>query len=384
MARVIVLGAGLVGSAIAADLAATHEVTAGDRREDRLSEVFAGTPVRTLAADLADPAVVTRTVAPFDIVVDAVPGHMGRRTLGAIIAARRPVVDIAFFPEDPFDLDAAAREAGVTAIVDFGVAPGLSNLIAGRWQARFARFHRLECFVGGLPAQPEAPFEYRAVFSPVDVIEEYTRPARLVENGQVVVHDALSGVEPIEFDGVGRLEAFNTDGLRTLIRTIGACEMREKTVRYPGHARLMQAFRDAGFFSSDPVELASARVAPIELSSRLLFSHWAMRPGEEDLTVMRVVVEGREKSGETVRVTYDLVDRFDREGQVTSMARTTGYACTAAVRLLAEGAFHRPGICPPEYVGRDEAAFDVVLSHLAERRIHFTSTRTPIDRQDQS
>jgi saccharopine dehydrogenase-like NADP-dependent oxidoreductase len=377
MARIIVLGAGLVGAEIARDLAATHEVTSVDRRSDRLREVFAHTPVKTLVADVGDPAVVTRLVAPFDLVVDAMPGHLGRQTLAAVIAARRPVVDIAFFPEDPFELDAAARAAGVTAIVDFGVAPGLSNLIAGRWQARFAEFERFDCFVGGLPASPEPPFEYRAVFSPTDVIEEYTRPARLVENGQVVVHEALTGVEPIVFDGAGTFEAFNTDGLRTLLRTIGACQMREKTVRYPGHARLMQAFRDAGFFSRQPVDLASGPVVPLELSSRLLFSQWAMRPGEEDLTVMRVAVEGREKGSGPARVTYDLVDRYDREARVTSMARTTGYACTAAVRLLAEGRFERPGICPPEFVGRDEAAFDAVLAHLAERGVQFTVTRTP-------
>jgi saccharopine dehydrogenase-like NADP-dependent oxidoreductase len=365
----------LVGSAIAHDLASTHDVTSVDRRADRLREVFVGTGVKTLVADVGDPAVVTRLVSAFDLVVDAMPGHLGRQTLGAVIAARKPVVDIAFFPEDPFDLDAAAREAGVTAIVDFGVAPGLSNLIAGRWQARFAEFHRFECFVGGLPARPEPPFDYRAVFSPIDVIEEYTRPARLVEDGHVVVRDALSGVEPIDFEGVGQLEAFNTDGLRSLIKTIRARDMREKTVRYQGHARLMQAFRDAGFFSAQPVELASGPVVPIELSSRLLFSHWAMKPGEEDLTVMRVVVEGRERGGEDVRVTYDLVDRFDPVGHVTSMARTTGYACTAGVRLLAEHGFRRPGICPPELVGEDEAAFEAVLAHLAERRIQFQITR---------
>jgi len=161
---------GLVGSVIAHDLASTHDVTAVDRRADRLREVFVGIPVKTLVADVGDPAVVTRLVSAFDLVVDAVPGHLGRQTLGAVIAARKPVVDIAFFPEDPFDLDAAAREAGVTAIVDFGVAPGLSNLIAGHWQARFDEFERFECFVGGLPARPEPPFEYRAVFSPIDVI----------------------------------------------------------------------------------------------------------------------------------------------------------------------------------------------------------------------
>jgi len=186
------------------------------------------------------------------------------------------------------------------------------------------------------------PYEYKAVFSPADVIEEYTRPARLVEHGQVVVRPALSEVELCDFAGVGTLEAFNTDGLRSLIRTLDIPNMAEKTLRYPGHADLMRTFRESGFFDTQPVQIGEAWVRPLDLTSRLLFEQWRREPEEADLTVMQVVIEGlaRGMRGEVrQRYTYDLLDRYDPETQTTSMARTTGYTCAIVARQVINGLF---------------------------------------------
>ncbi len=244
MPRAIVLGAGMVGSVIAADLAddARFEVTISDVRADalRVAQVRAKGSIKTVQADLADSNAVAKTVADFDIVLGALASSIGFQTLRAVIEAGKNFCDICFMGEDALELDELAKQRGVTAVVDCGVAPGLSNMLAGYGATRLDRCEKTEIYVGGLPRDPRPPFFYKAAFSPHDVIEEYTRPARLVENGKIVIREALSEVESIDLPGVGNLEAFNTDGLRSLIRTMDVPSMKEKTLRYPGHVQIMQ------------------------------------------------------------------------------------------------------------------------------------------------
>ncbi len=370
--RVAVLGAGRVGSLIAMDLASDPAlaVRSFDADPANLEKLAAASPVETRGADLADPAAIRAAVEDADLAVGALPGRLGLAALTAVLEAGKDVVDISFMPEDPRTLDETAREKGACALVDFGVAPGMSNLLVGRAASRLDEVASVAIHVGGLPRDPKPPFRYKAAFSPADVIEEYTRPARLVENGETVVKPALSGVEILAFEGAGELEAFNTDGLRTLIDTVRAPDMVEKTLRYPGHADLMRAFRDTGLFSPDPVGIGNARVRPLEMTSTLLFPLWTYEEGEEDLTVMRVTVEGR-KDGKPARFRWDLFDVFDKESGATSMARTTGYPAAAACRLLLERRFRRPGVHPPETLGDAEGILEAVLEHLAARNVVF-------------
>ncbi len=373
--RITVLGAGMVGSAIARDLAAepTFAVSAVDRDAAALDRLRGRAPVTTRQADLSDAAAVAELAAAADLVVCAVPGFLGFRTLEAIIGAGRNVMDISFFAEDALALDGLARERGVTAVVDCGVAPGLCNIMAGRAVGLLDDAERYACYVGGLPVVRRWPYEYRAVFSPADVIEEYTRPARLVEHGQEVVRPALSELEQVDVPGLGTLEAFNTDGLRTLRHTLRLAFMKEKTLRYPGHAELMRVFRESGFFDAKPVDVGGQRVRPLALTSRLLFDQWRMQEGEEDICVMQVTVEGK-RGGRPARVTYDLLDRYDAATGVTAMARTTGYTCALVARQVAAGMWRQPGVCPPELLGRDQAIWDDLMAGYAARGIHITET----------
>ncbi|MFL6234161.1 MAG: saccharopine dehydrogenase family protein [Thermoanaerobaculia bacterium] len=375
--KIVVLGGGRVGSAMARDLSSDprFEVTVVDAAAEALRRLE-GWGLKTERADLADPAEVGRAVRGHDLVVGAVPGFMGFATLKAVLEADKDVVDISFFDEDPFLLDELARERGRIAIVDCGVAPGCSNLVLGRMAAELDRVDSFTCFVGGLPAERTWPFEFKAVFSPIDVLEEYTRPARFKRHGQMVTLPALTEVEPVDIPGVGTLEAFNTDGLRTLLR-MDVPSMVEKTLRYPGHADKMRMLRETGFFATEPLEIGGARVRPLDLTARLLFSSWQLGPGEEDFTAMRIVVEG-EKDGRRARYAWDLLDRYDRATGTTSMARTTGYTCTAAVRLVAAGLYGRKGISPPEFVGRDAAAYAFLISELAARGVVFRETVTAL------
>lgn len=363
--KIAVLGAGMVGRAIALDLVNDHEVTSFDIHSSNLELLrSANNAVQTTRADLSDYNQYNNWLQSFDMAVTAVPGFMGFATLEAVIRAGKNVVDISFFPEDVLQLDSLAKEKNVTVITDCGVAPGMSNFIIGRYNA-VMKIDEVECYVGGLPKEKTPPFEYKAPFSPVDVVQEYIRPARLVENGQVVVKPAMSGREILVFDGVGELEAFNTDGLRSLLYTMPhITSMKEKTLRYPGHASLIIALQQAGFFDTDPVVVQGKQVVPLEFTSCLLVDQWKLSPGEEEFTVMKVLIKGEGKT-----VEYNLLDRYDPVSKTSSMARTTGYTCTAAVNLLAKNLFNKSGVFPPELIGSDKACFDFVLNYLKARGV---------------
>jgi saccharopine dehydrogenase-like NADP-dependent oxidoreductase len=368
----------MVGSVMAADLASdgSFEVAVADRSSDALAAARrrVGERLETFEADLSDAATIAQLVDPYDIVLGALPSSIGFNALRAVIEAGRNYCDITFMPEDAWTLDDLAREHGVTAVVDCGVAPGMSNLLAGYGASRLDECRSIEIYVGGLPCDRRWPFEYKAGFSPHDVIEEYTRPSRRVEHGEVVVREALSEPELMDFEGIGTLEAFNTDGLRSLTATMDVPFMKEKTLRYPGHIDLMRVFRETGLFGHDPIDVNGTSVRPIDVISALMFPKWTYDDGEEDLTVMRVIVEGT-RGDHAARLTWDLLDYYDRTTRSTSMARTTALPCTLMAREIVSGRLERPGVIPPELLGRDDVSIvDRMLKGLAERGVCYDAT----------
>lgn len=379
--RAIVLGAGMVGSVMAADLCREFEVTVADVREDNLKAAQeraarAGGTISTLRVDLSDPNQVHQSVAPFDIVLGALASRIGFQSLRAVIEAGRNYCDISFMSEDAWSLDALAKSRGVTAVVDMGVAPGMSNLLAGFEASRMDSCSDIEIYVGGLPRERSWPFQYKAGFSPHDVLEEYTRPTRLVEHGRIVVRPALTEPENMEFPGLGTLEAVNTDGLRSLASTMRVSFMKEKTLRYPGHYELMRVLRATGLFSKEPIDVNGQAVVPLDVIARLMFPMWTYKPGEEDLTVMRIINRGV-RAGRGVRVHWDLLDYYDRASHATSMSRTTAMPCTIMARLVASGRYRNPGVITPELIGTDAAVVETVLGELKSRNIAYTRTEMP-------
>ncbi|MBI5916304.1 MAG: saccharopine dehydrogenase NADP-binding domain-containing protein [Bacteroidetes bacterium] len=370
MKKIIVLGAGLVGSAIAIDLKKQHDVTSADASAESLKKpAVHGIP--TVQADLSNPEKLKELVKDCDLVIGALPGFLGYNALRACIEAGKNVVDISFFPEDAFGLDELAKQHKVTAVVDCGVAPGMGNIIFGHHH-KHQKINSFRCLVGGLPQVRQWPWEYRAVFSPIDVIEEYIRPARYVEGGRLVTREALSDPELIDFQGVGTLEAFNTDGLRSLIHTMpDVPDMIEKTLRYPGCIEYLRVLRAGGFFSYDEVEVKGQKIRPVDLTARLLFPQWKLQPGEGDFTIMRISL-----GTDSGNITYDLLDRYDPATDTISMARTTGYTCTAVANLVLDGKYDRKGISPPEYVGEVDGALEFVLGYLGERGVVYRKTKS--------
>lgn len=363
--KIAVLGSGMVGSAIAHDLASQHHVTAFDVNDNNLALLSKRNPrIETKTADLKNYESYPELLDSFDLVVTAVPGFMGYKTLEAVINCGKNTVDISFFPEDVLQLDKLAKEKQVTVITDCGVAPGMSNFIIGRANEEM-KISALEIYVGGLPKVRKKPFQYKAPFSPADVIEEYIRPARLMENGFIVTRPALSEVEWIHFEEVGTLEAFNTDGLRSLLYTMPHIKnQKEKTLRYPGHVDIIISLKESNFFSEKEIEVNGTKVSPLKFTSQILFNEWKPGLEEEELTVMKVILHS--DNGKTE---WSLLDYFDKQTKISSMARTTGYTCTAAVNLITKDLFKEKGVFPPELVGKNKSCFDFVIEYLKERNV---------------
>jgi saccharopine dehydrogenase-like NADP-dependent oxidoreductase len=374
MHNIILLGAGRMAQAIVYDLSRDYEITVADINENALHEIGAKFKVPTIVIDSANKPALQKAIKPFHLVIGAVPGFIGFQMMEAVLEAGKPIIDISFFDEDVFLLDDLAKSNKVMAIPDIGVAPGMSNLILGYHAANMEVEH-FHCMVGGLPVERKRPFEYKAPFSPIDVIEEYIRPSRMMVNGAIVEKPALTEPEFFDFDQIGTLEAFNTDGLRSLLKTMQVPDMIEKTLRYPGHRQLMQDLRDAGFFSKETKQVEGVAIRPIDLTAGLLFKQWALQPDEDEFTVMRVTVTGKE-SGESVRYEYNLLDYRDKQTGLSSMARTTGFTCSSAVRMCLNGLFNETGIQPPEYVGRNEACFRFILRHLSTLGVQWKSQKT--------
>jgi len=362
MKKIIVLGCGLVGRVMAEDLSTQHKVTSVDISEENLDKISCSN-ITKICKDVSNPSVLNELIKDYDLVVGALPGFMGYETMKHVIKAKKNIVDISFYPEDPFELDKLAKENNVIAVMDCGVAPGMGNIIFSHHDQTM-QITDYECLVGGLPKKREWPFEYQAVFSPIDVIEEYIRPARYVQNKSLVTKEALSDTELVDFEEIGTLESWNSDGLRTLIQTMSHVpNMIEKTLRYPGCVEYLKVLRECGYFSYEPVEINGKSIRPIDLTAKLLFPKWQMKQGDEDFTVMRIKITGKEKNKD-VQYTYTLLDRY--QNNTISMARTTGFTCTAVANLVLENKFNKTGISPPEFLGLH---FQAVNDYLKKRGV---------------
>ena len=366
----MILGCGLVGKLIAKDLGKDNyfQVSVADIDQNKINKITKESNIKGIKENLSDSGKIKKIVADQDIIIGAVPGFLGFNVLCSVIEVGKNITDISFMAEDTLSLDKLAKENGVTAVVDMGVAPGMSHLLVGYVDSLFDETESAIILVGGLPVIREWPYEYKIAWSPKDVIEEYIRLARLMERGKITEKTALSEIELVDLPRIGTLEAFNTDGLRSLLYTLDIPEMKEKTLRYPGYAEKMRMLRETGFFDENPIDIKGVKIKPLDLTSELLFPKWKLKEDEDELTVMRVMVQGK-KDGKRLRYTYDLLDYYDKEEKATSMSRATGFPCAIVAHLIAEGEYTHKGVSPPEYLGKEHEVYNKILKELAKRNI---------------
>ena len=368
--QVLVVGSGKVGSEIARDLARSSEVDSvivADALPKNLKNVRGYEKIRTRRLDISQRKPLLETMRRVDLVCGALPGRLGFQLMTYAVEAHRDLVDISYTPEDPFKLHSKARDQENILVPQCGVAPGFTNMCVGDASRRLGTITKVRIFVGGLPQKPSAPLNYRIVFSLEDVINEYSRPARIIDDGKEKMVDALSGRGFLNFPGVGRLEYFITDGLGSLPRSFPRVhEMFEYTLRYPGHAEMMNTLRILGFFDRGEVQVNGVSVSPRKLSTALLRGMMTLgRP--EDLLALKVEVEG--KLGRRSMLNYRILDYYDPKSKVSAMARTTAYPCTSAALLVGGKKLKSVGVVTPEKIAEDPQHFGFVMSRLKSRGV---------------
>lgn len=370
--KIVVLGCGNIGTVIAKDLAEnlpSAEIVLADVNRKNAQDAASNIGLKNLVwmqADAAKHLELSTKLKNFDVVVGALPGELGYRACKASIAAKVDMVDVSYMPEDVMSLDDAASKAGVSIIPDCGMSPGLCSMLVGRGVSKLDQVEKAHMLNGGLPETPVPPLGYVITWSVRDLIDMYVRKVNILKDGKIVQVEPLSGLEELDFPGVGKLEAFYTDGLRTLLYTIRAKDMWEKTLRYPGHVEKIKLLKALGFFDSDAIEIGKAKVEPREVTADLFAQK--LRRKIPDIVVIRVEVSGK-KGGRRIGHVYSVFDHYDKKRQVTSMARTTAYSTSIVTQLLAQKEIEEKGVIPPEKLGMNARLFERFIGEMKKREI---------------
>ena len=370
--KVIVLGSGKIGSIMAREFASSVDgamMTMADIDEGRAKSAASAIPgADWVTIDTTDYEDLVGKLGGYDMVLGALPGDYGYMSIKAAIEAGANMVDVSYTVEDPTALNDAAKAKGVTVIPDCGVAPGLSNILVGYAASRLDKVKTAHFMVGGIPEKPVPPIGYTITWSADGLIDEYVRDVSIIEGGEKVSVPALSGLEEIEFPGVGVLESFYTDGLRTLADSIeGVDSMWEKTLRYPGHVEKVKLLRELGFFADEPVKTRVGEVTPKDVTARI-FERTLWMPEVGDLLAMMIEVSGK-SGGEEKKYVYRLVDYFNHETGVSAMARTTGYTAAIVAGMLAKGMVTEKGVLVTENLAKDPGFTEGLLTELRKRGV---------------
>lgn len=355
--RVLVLGAGLQGTACAFDLLkqpAVTQVMIADLKQPALPAFLqqgADARLIPMALDVRDEQAVRSAFAQCDGVLSAIPYYFNGTLARLAVDGGVHFADLGgntAIVQQQRQLDTAARAKGISVIPDTGLAPGMVNVIAQHGIDQFETVESVKLYVGGLPQAPEPPLGYQIAYSIEGMVDYYTTPSLVMRDGQPKTVEALSELETVVFNApVGPLEAFHTaGGLSTMVyRYAGKIPVMEyKTLRYPGHAAIMRSIRDLGLLGAEAVNVKGQQVAPRDVFVKVAGA--ALRKGKPDLVALRVVVTG---SAAGVRATraWEVVDRYDATHGITAMMRTTGYTL-AITGLLQLSAAIAPGVHTPD------------------------------------
>ncbi|MFL5484899.1 MAG: saccharopine dehydrogenase family protein [Gemmatimonadaceae bacterium] len=357
--RMLVLGAGLQGSACAYDLLKNPDV-----KEVRLADLhtghlepflapFSGDRLIFTTLDVRDREATLALMRECDAVMSAIPYYFNYDLAALAVEAGVHFSDLGGNTEIVFKqktLDAAAKKKNITVIPDCGLAPGMVNILAEHAIRQLDSVDAVRIFVGGLPQHPQPPLNYQIVYSLEGVLDYYTTLSWVLRNGKRTQVAALSEIEPVEFGGsVGTLEGFHTaGGLSTMaFRYEGKIPTMEyKTLRYPGHARIMEAIRDLGLLDLKPVDVKGVKVVPRDLVVAAMGPRLT-KPDAHDLVAMRVFAEGT-KDGKPKRVGWEMVDRYDDENGISAMERSTGYSLSITGQMQARGEIGKAGVFTPD------------------------------------
>ncbi|MBA3405861.1 MAG: saccharopine dehydrogenase NADP-binding domain-containing protein [Gemmatimonadaceae bacterium] len=357
--RMLVLGAGLQGSACAYDLLQNEEITEvrlADLQIDHLAKFLApysGKRLIPTPLDVRNREAVGALMRECDAVMSAIPYYFNLDLAKSAAEAGVHFCDLGGNTDIVFEqkrLDAQAREKNITIVPDCGLAPGMVNILSEHGIRQMDTVDEVKIFVGGLPQNPEPPLNYQIVYSLEGVLDYYTTLSWIIRNGEREQVKALSEVEPVMFDApVGELEAFHTaGGLSTMAfryeKKIPSMEY--KTLRYPGHAAIMEAIRELGLLELEPIDVKGVKVVPRDVAVAAMGPRLT-KPKGRDLVALRVTVKGM-KDGKPKTAAWELVDRYDEERGISAMMRTTGYSLSITGQMQARGEISPAGVHTPD------------------------------------
>ena len=368
--KLLSIGCGYIGSVLAEEIVHSldfEKLIICDSTKEKVEETAKklGEKIFPLQLDISNYSNLLEIIEDVDLVIGLSPGKLGFNVMKACIEKKKNLVDLSFMAEDPFLFQEQAIKEGITIIPDCGVAPGLSSILIGKSTSELDEVEDALTYVGGLPQKAIPPLNYKITWCVEDLFEEYTRKAKIVRNGKTVEVDALEGLEEIEFEGLGKFEAFFTDGVRTLHHTIRANNMWEKTLRYPGHAEKIKLIKKLGLLKKEPVK--STGMSPWEFMCRFWEENLSFFE-EKDFVLMRTKVSGKKNSTKFMH-TCEMIDYFDEKRNITAMGRTTAYTAFAVIKLLHENEIERKGVIPPEILGMDKKIFEEIKHTLEEKNI---------------
>ena len=369
----LVLGCGNIGYAIIRDLSRSKiatEIIAVDINPESLRKIeqeFKDV-VKCIKADVRNEDLLMNLMRKADVIIDALPGKFGYYIMKTAIKVKRDLVDVTYMSENPLELDEDAKKNKVLIVPDAGFAPGISNLCVGYAASKLDEVEKVRILVGGIPETNIPPLGYCLTWSAIDLIEEYTRLVRIVRNGEEVKVEPLSGLELIDFEGIGTLEAFYTDGLRTLLYTIKAKDMEEKTLRWPGHAEKIKLLRELGLMSDEVIEIHGIKIIAKEFLAKFLEKKLTCKE-IRDLAILRVIVNGF-KDNSRITYMFNLIARYDEREKMTAMMKTTGFTASIISQLIANGEIPDKGVVPMELIGMNEKLFHKIISEFSKRGIN--------------
>ncbi|MGC8565084.1 MAG: saccharopine dehydrogenase C-terminal domain-containing protein [Thermoplasmata archaeon] len=350
---ITVLGAGNIGFAIIDDLHKDFDLSAIDISKKALQAL----PIeKKFSGDIIKNKEI---IENSELIISALPGSVSFKIIKKLAKMKKNVIDVSYMPEDPFLLEKIANENNIFIIPDAGFAPGLSNIVSGYLYKTMKKIEKIEIYVAGLPSKKIQPLDYTVTWNVEGLIDEYTRPARLIKNRKIISVDPLDSIEPFCISSIGSFESFYSDGLRTMLKTIKIQNMFEKTLRYPSHLEKIKLLRDMGYFSKEKID----NCIPWDLSVKLFKK---LEIEVEDISIL--LVRGYAKNTKDIFV----YDKYDKEKHMTSMARMTGYTSAIITRIALENDFK--GIVPPEYLGFDLKIYQKIKSEMKKRDILINET----------
>lgn len=385
--RITVIGAGTIGSAIAWDLADRSDVSqvqVCDSRPgplEKLHDHVRSLKLRTFQVNARDPHVLTPILKRSNCVVGSVAP-----SINSILSQMSVDLGIHFCDlggnedvvEEEFELQEEARKKSVWVVPNCGLAPGLINILCMHGIDQFDEVHSANVRVGDIPIDPTPPFNFNLSYDAEKLVEDYTRPAACLAQGEIAQCQPLTGLEEIDFpEPFGTLEAFHTSGgLSTLPSDLeGRIQTLDyKTIRYPGHAKQMRFLLALGFAEERAVDVRTHLTYRDILVRRL---EKRLRREEPDVVVLRILISGT-IDGQEKTLIYEMIDRYDEERGLTAMQRCTGVPVATIACLLASKSVPGGGAAPPEHIIPKQVFFDTVLERGLDITEHWYDGRLEI------